>query len=437
MTIGLNISDPLQLELGRIAAQLQVDFPKEIDMDLSRSYKLLGKLGDPHLRLPPVIHVAGTNGKGSCVAYMRAILQSAGCRVHVYTSPHLVRFNERIVLSGNAIQDADLRRYIHDAKSANGNDPLTFFELITAAAFRAFADIPADAVILETGMGGRLDATNVVPNPAATVIMPVSMDHVEFLGDTIEKIAFEKASIQKPGSQSIIGAQDPAALKIIEQHAAAIGANISVFGRDFSAHETPDGFRYNGLNQFDLPSPILRGQHQIANAATAIAAIERANLRPTSQTDFRSGILSAEWPARMQKLQSGPVFQYLGAGDELWLDGGHNPAAGKIIADMMHAQNDAPWAVVMGMLNNKDARGFLKHLRGNISMMAAVAIPGEDKSMPAQDLANIGLGQGIDSVAALNLQDAVEQIKTRHSGRVRIMICGSLYLAGRVLADHR
>ncbi len=437
MTIGLDISDPIQSRLGQLAARLQTIFPKQIDLDLSRMNELLAALGNPHLNLPPVIHVAGTNGKGSCIAYLRAILESAGYRVHVYTSPHLVRFNERIRLAGELIGNDHLIDIIESVQRANGDKPITFFELTTAAAFVAFEKMDADIVLLETGLGGRFDATNVIPNPVMTIITPISIDHTEFLGNTIEKIAYEKACIQKQGAISIVGPQHPNAAKVIMDYGLSIHAVPFMYGVFWQAQLLEHGFEYEGVNTYDLPLPKLPGAHQIYNAATAIAAAERLDGFTITQDHIVEGLLNAEWPARMQHLQSGPAFAYLQSGDELWLDGGHNPAAGHIIADFIDRRDDKPWVMIMGMLQNKDAAGFLSPLKDKIKSLCAISIDGEEKSAKPRDLVGIAHNLSIPALAAENLSQAIQHLKQIHPGPVRILIAGSLYLAGRILTTHQ
>ncbi|TAH32268.1 MAG: bifunctional folylpolyglutamate synthase/dihydrofolate synthase [Alphaproteobacteria bacterium] len=437
MTIGLDISDPIQSRLGQLAARLQTIFPKQIDLDLSRMTQLLAALGDPHLKLPPVIHVAGTNGKGSCVAYLRAILESAGYRVHAYTSPHLVRFNERIRLAGELIEDDYLIKLIESVQRANNDKPITFFELTTAAAFLAFAQTPADIVLLETGMGGRFDATNVIPNPIMTIITPISMDHMEFLGDTIEKIAYEKAAIQKHNAVSIVGPQDPRAAKVILDYGLSVHSKPFPHGVFWNVRPMENGFWYEGVEDYDLPTPILPGAHQIYNAATAIAAIEQLHGFHITLDDIKDGLLGADWPARMQRLQSGPAFAHLKSGDELWLDGGHNPAAGDIVADYIDRKNDKPWIVIMGMLKNKDAAGFLSPLKNKIKTLYTIPIDGEEKSATPQDLCVTAKILSIPAHPCENLITAVQQIEQHHPEPVRILIAGSLYLAGRILSAHQ
>ena len=439
MTISLDIRDPVQSKLESMARRLQSIFPREIDLDLKRMVALLDKIGNPHNVLPPVIHVAGTNGKGSTTAFLRAILESAGYKAHVYTSPHLVRFNERIRISGQLVDDAELLETVDEVMAANGDNPITFFELTTAAAFRLFHRYPADFVILETGMGGRLDATNIIATPAATVITPISMDHMEFLGDSIEKIAAEKAAIQKPGTISVVSAQNPAAQKVIADYAAAICTKTHMCGIDWWAFKTGDQMHYRSSAwNLTLPMPNLFGGHQIDNAATAVAAIEQISGRWRVPTDaIIKGVSSAEWPARMQRLRTGPAFDILRKGDELWLDGGHNAGAGMIIADALESWRDRPCYLIWGMLQNKDAGAFLEPMRGKLAGVYAVAIDGEDKSAAPEDLQKTAAHLALDAHVADGVLAAINMIQARDARPKRILIAGSLYLAGRILSEYR
>ncbi len=434
MAIGLDAADPVQRRLHDLAKALQASFPREIDLGLGRLYPLLQKLGNPHLNLPPVIHIAGTNGKGSVAAYLRAILEAAGYAVHVYTSPHLLRFNERIRLAGELIQDQELLDRIQDCHNLCKGEPITFFELTTAAAFGAFRDHPADALILETGMGGRLDATNVVPNPALTVITPISIDHAEYLGDSIAKIAVEKAAIQKPGAISVIGPQSIEALSAIESFAAARGIVLHRCGLEWWAFKAADKIDYRSQKQaITLPLPKLPGLHQIDNAATSLAAAESLTGFSISQGAIQSGILSAEWPARLQRLHRAESALNLPDGCEIWLDGGHNPAAAFSLAETLKSWDARPCRLVWGMLKNKDAKGFISPFQGVVAAVAAVPIEGEDNAATAQELCAIAESAGIESFAAMNFMEAVRALVQKSESPQRVLICGSLYLAGRVL----
>ncbi len=422
--------------------------PKRIDLSLGRVERLLEALGRPHERVPPVIHVAGTNGKGSVVAFMAAMLHAAGQRVHAYTSPHLVRFNERIVLGGKPISDADLISVLERCEAANGGAPITIFEITTAAAFLAFSEHPADVLLLETGLGGRCDATNVIDKPLATVITPVSFDHMEFLGDTLTAIAAEKAAIQKPGVPSLVGRQVGEASEVIRAAAAEVGAPVRESGVDWQVSSEPHRLviEADGIAR-SLPAPSLVGEHQFENAGLAIAALEACPSLGVDEAAMGIGLKTARWPARMQLLTRGPLIDILPKPRwQLWLDGGHNDAAGAVVAKQLAAWHGSPIHVIFGMLKNKDARGFLDHLAPYVTDLEAVAIPDEPASMTAEDAAAAAIESGIEASAAPDLEAAVRKIVARgdrHSlrggrkpGRSRILICGSLYLAGKVLRTH-
>jgi dihydrofolate synthase / folylpolyglutamate synthase len=389
-----------------ILARLKALHPRLIDLSLGRVERLLAALGNPERKLPPVVHVAGTNGKGSVVAYLAAMAQAAGLRAHVYTSPHLVRFNERIVVAGAEIDDATLSAYLERCELANAGAPITFFEITTAAAFLAFAERPADIALLEVGLGGRLDATNVIARPAVTAITPVSIDHTQYLGDTLAQIAFEKAGILKSGVPAVIGPQPAEAMTAIESRAHAIGAPLIHAAAADVATSLP-------------------GAHQRVNAGIALACA-RALKMP--QLDER-GIAQARWPGRLQRLKHGPLVAALAAGTELWLDGGHNPAAGAVLADWIAAQPGVT-DIVVGMLNTKDAGKFLAALKPRVRFIRTVAVPDEENSLTADQLA--ALGEHAKPCA--NVAAAIADLAPHRSARV--LICGSLYLAGHVLGDN-
>ena len=420
-----------------ILARLMTLHPKLIDLSLDRVVDLLEKLGNPHHRLPPVVHIAGTNGKGSVAAYMRAALESAGYRVHAYTSPHLVRFHERIRLAGTLIDEQYLADYLRRCEDANGGAPITYFEITTVAAFLAFAETPADILLLEVGLGGRLDATNLIEKPAVTVITPVSIDHQQFLGETLAEIAGEKAAIQKRGVPSVTGPQSPEAAAAIDAYAARTGAPTFRFGRSFSVEATPGGMVYSAGGRLMLPRPVLPGAHQIDNAATAIAALERLKGFTITEMDLANGLMNAEWPARMQRLKTGPLVDLLPAGWELWLDGGHNAAAGEALA--AHAAEywtDRPLWLIAGLLNNKQADRFLAAFAGLAAGARSVTIPGEPASFTAEETAAIAAGAGLTARPAEDIESAVADISAGSGEPARILICGSLYLAGRVLSEN-
>lgn len=423
--------------------------PKLIDLSLDRTWRLLAALGHPERALPPVFHIAGTNGKGSVSAYLRAALEAGGYAVHSYTSPHLVRFHERIRLAGKSgsapISEERLSAILDECEKANAGEPITFFEITTAAALLAFSRAPADALILEVGMGGKLDTTNVVDKPAVTVITPVDLDHQAFLGDTIDLIATEKAGILKRGVPAVIGPQLDEARVAIEIAAEKAGARLFIHGQDFTAHEEGGALIYqdeDGL--LDLPLPRLPGRHQIDNAGVAICALRKSGMLPLERQAVARAMTEVEWPARLQRLTKGPLFEVIPQGAELWLDGGHNPAAGRAVAEAMAelAQRDSdghprPLILVSGMLDTKDAGGFFAPFRGLASHVETVTIPGAPASVPAEALAKAASHAGLDAHAAPSLDEALQRASLA-AGRAtpRILICGSLYLAGHVLSEN-
>lgn len=414
--------------------------PKLIDLGLERTLEMLHAVGDPHLNLPPTIHIAGTNGKGSTLADLKAIYEAAGKRVHAYSSPHLAWFNERIYLAGQNIDDALLMDILEECEEANSGKPITYFEITTAAAFLAFSRVPADVLLLEVGLGGRFDTTNVIEDPAATVITPISIDHVQFLGDTIDKIAFEKAGIIKPGAPVIVAAQQEAAQAVIDARAAEMDAPTYVQDRDWSISTRPDGFSFDGLGQnLDLPKPALRGQHQFGNAAVAVATVLTLQDKiPVSPESISKGIAAAVWPARMQLLKQGPLVDMLPEGWRLWLDGGHNAAAGKVVAELMvEISEDRPAYMILGMLNTKEIISYLDPFKGVVRSLTTIAIPGEDASLSAEASAEAAGQAGLQAAPADDLVSALRDlIASSETGPQDVFICGSLYLAGWVLREN-
>jgi dihydrofolate synthase/folylpolyglutamate synthase len=401
-------------------ARLHDLYPKLIDLSLERLLRLLSALGDPHLHLPPVIHVAGTNGKGSTAAFMRAMAEAAGLRVHVYTSPHLVRFNERIRLAGALVADDVLAAALDEIETHNAGNQITVFEAITAAAFLLFARMPADLCILEVGLGGRLDATNVIGPPRVAAITSISLDHQEFLGNTLAMIAGEKAGIIKPGCTVVTGRQETEALAEIAQMAALQNAPLLKRGRDWEITETPAGLRYGSLN---LPKPALLGAHQADNAGIAITAL-RAGGFGISDAAMAAGMRHAEWPARLQNLQ-GRLLDLLPAGSELWLDGAHNPGGGLALAEQLDAWG-TPTILVVGMKQSKDVVEFLAPLLTRSKKIFAVAEPGQHLALPVEKI--IEASRGI-AIPGPDVTGALAQITSPS----RVLICGSLYLAGEIL----
>jgi len=412
--------------------------PRLIDLGLERTERLLTALGSPHLKLPPVVHVAGTNGKGSLVAYLRAMAEAAGYRVHVYTSPHLVRFNERIRVAGRLIEDATLDAILTECEEVNEEKPITFFEITTAAAFLAFARVPADLAVVEVGMGGRQDSTNVVA-PVLSAITPIGYDHTGFLGDKLEGIAAEKAGILKHAVPAVIGRQRAVSAGVIAAEAARLAVPLFRMGREWRVTPTAAGFRYESdLLGLDLPAPALVGAHQLDNAATAVACIERLRAAQFRIDDaaITKGLASVDWPARLQKLSRGPLVEALPPGGELWLDGGHNEDCGIALARQaaVWAKEPAPLPLylIFGMLTTKDAAGFLRPLARYARAARAVPIEGHAAYTPQEACARAA-DVGLDCGAANDIGAALEDLLATQPAPMRILICGSLYVAGEVL----
>lgn len=416
----------------RLLARMLELHPKLIDLTLDRVHRLLEATGHPERALPPVIHVAGTNGKGSTLAMIRAGLEAGGETCHVYTSPHLARFHERIRLAGTLIAEDALSQILDDCLAANGSTPITFFEITTVAAFLAFARTPADWTLLEVGLGGRLDATNVIDTPRLTIITPVDLDHQQFLGETVAAIAGEKAGILKRGVPCVVAPQHEDALEVIEARAAKLGAPLLVHGQHW--HVTTEHGRLvfqdeDGL--LDLPLPVLPGPHQVQNAGTALAA-----LRALGKGDAaaEAAMTRAEWPARMQRLRHGPLVEAAGS-CELWLDGGHNPAGGRAVAATLRGMPSRPTHLVCGMLGTKDVQGYLAPLAQVADSLTAVTIPDSEATLPADVTAGHARAVGLPAATAETTLAAVTQLAAAHPG-ARLLICGSLYLAGDVLKEN-
>lgn len=419
--------------------------PKLIDLSLDRTWRLLGALGHPERTLPPVFHIAGTNGKGSVAAYLRACLEAGGYAVHSYTSPHLVRFHERIRLAGRPqsafIEETALAALLDECERANDGAPITFFEITTCAALLAFSRAPADALILEVGMGGRLDTTNVVAKPAVSIVTPVDLDHQAFLGDTIALIAAEKAGILKRGAPAIIGPQPDEARVAIEMAAEKTGTKLFIHGQDFTAHEEAGALVYQDeAGLLDLPLPRLAGRHQIDNAGIAICALRQSGFLPLDRAAIAEGLTHADWPARLQRLTRGPLVALLPKESDLWLDGGHNPAAGRAVAETMAdlaARDPKPLVLVAGMLDTKDAAGFFAPFAGLATHVETVTIPDAPASLPGEQLAEAARAAGLDATPASSLENAIARaIVDAGRANPRVLICGSLYLAGHILRDH-
>lgn len=414
--------------------------PREIDLSLGRIERLLSALGNPERRLPPVIHVAGTNGKGSATATMRAILEASGARVHVYTSPHLVTFNERIRLAGSIVDDARLIHALDRCERANGSEEITFFEITTAAAFLLFAEEQADYLLLEVGLGGRLDATNVIDKPLVSIITPLSMDHERYLGASLAEIAEEKAGIIKRGVPVVSAAQDDVALDVIVRTAARLGAPLHVFGQDFMAFEEHGRLVFqHEAGLLDLPRPHLAGHHQIVNAGLAVAALAAAGCLPAVEF-LERGLATVSWPARLQLLTHGPLLDQCPPRAEIWLDGGHNPGAGVAVAAFMGEQEERsprPLYVVCGMLKTKDPVGFFRPFHGLARHVGCVPLTTSNAGRDPFDLADCARAASLEATPFESLEAAFSDIRDcamKDGEAPRILICGSLYLAGEILS---
>jgi len=415
-----------------ILTRMMALHPKIIDLTLDRVWRLLAALDNPQDHLPPVIHIAGTNGKGSTQAMIRAGIEGAGKTAHAYTSPHLARFHERIRVAGSLISEPDLTRVLDECYAANGGETITYFEITTCAALLAFTRTRADYTLLEVGLGGRLDATNVIARPAMCVITPVSLDHEQFLGDTVAKIAAEKAGIMKRGVPCVVGPQTDEALDVIEEIAARVGAPLLVHGQHWHVTRENERLVYQdetGLR--DLPLPNLPGAHQVMNAGAALTVLRHLDL---GEAAYEAAVTQADWPARMQRLRQGPLAEAAPQA-ELWLDGGHNAAAGVALADLLGTLPKRPTHLICGMLNTKDVRGYLRPLAARVASLTAVSIPGEANTLPADDTAAAARDVGMRAATAPSVAEALTRI-IADDPAARVLICGSLYLAGSVLRDN-
>ena len=415
-----------------VLARMMALHPKIIDLTLDRVWRLLDALDNPQNALPPVIHIAGTNGKGSTQAMIRAGLEAAGNTVHAYTSPHLARFHERIRLAGDLISEAHLTEILDECYAKNDGGNITYFEITTCAGLLAFARTLADYTLLEVGLGGRLDATNVIDQPELTIITPISIDHEQFLGNTLTKIAGEKAGIIKRGVPCVVGPQPDEAMDVIEATAARLGAPLIAYGQHWHVWEERGRLIYQderGL--LDLPLPNLPGAHQIQNAGAAIAA-----LRHLGKDDIaaEAAVTQAFWPARMQRLVEGPLVEAAPAA-ELWLDGGHNPAAGQAIGTHLASLPQRPTHLICGMLNTKDISGYLTPMMPHVASLTAVSIPDEQNTLPAADTARMAHAVGMQATEAEDVQSALAAIIAAEPN-ARVLICGSLYLAGAILREN-
>ena len=425
-----------------IVARLNALHPKRIDLSLDRVKRLLAALDHPERKLPPVIHVAGTNGKGSTIAFLRAILEAAGQRVHIYTSPHLVRFNERFRLGevgeGALVSDDELAAALEECERVNAGAPITVFEITTVVGLLLFARHPTDVLLMEVGLGGRLDATNVVDEPLATIVTPISIDHTDFLGDTLEKIAAEKAGIFKRGVPAFVAAQRREVLAVLERQAARLKVSMKIAGEDWTATEERGRLVYQDeAGLLDLPAPKLYGRHQFENAGLAIAALRALPQFKISPAAFEAGMVKADWPGRMNRLGHGHLAALAPAGSELWLDGGHNPDGGRAIAAALadlEERVSRPLVLIVGMLANKDCEGFLRNFNGLARRIIAVPVPGAEKGLTAEAVADVARAIGLQATSRDNLEEALDAVrKLDLEPPPRILITGSLYLAGDVL----
>jgi len=431
--------------IDSIVARLTALHPKRIDLSLDRVRRLLAALDHPERKLPPVIHVAGTNGKGSTIAFLRAILEAAGKRVHTYTSPHLVRFNERFRIGapgeGKLVSDQELTATMEECERANAGAPITVFEITTAAGLLLFWRHPADVVLLEVGLGGRLDATNVIDNPLATIITRISIDHTDFLGESLDKIAAEKAGILKRGVPAVIASQHRDALAVIERQAARLGAPLKIAGEDWTATEERGRLVYQDeTGLLDLPPPKLYGRHQYENAGLAIAALRTTRSLGIPPAAFDAGMAKADWPARLQRLAHGALVELAPAGSELWLDGGHNPDGGRAISAALadlEERVSRPLVLIVGMLASKDCTGFLSNFDGLARRTIAVPVPGAEKGLSAEAVADAARGIGLAATSRDNLSEALEAVrKLDLDPPPRILVTGALYLAGETLRQN-
>lgn len=434
----VDLADAPNPVLDAALARMGRFHPKEIDLSLGRIEQRLASLGHPERSLPPVFHVAGTNGKGSTIAFLRAYLEEAGYRCHVYTSPHLVRFNERIRVAGRLIEDGALMALIEEVEQAERDQPITTFEITTAIALLAFSRVPADATLIEVGLGGKYDATNVFERPHATAVTRISFDHRQFFGDTLALIAGEKAGIFKRGAPAIVAEQPSDEAKdVLIAQAAAVEARLGLHGKDWRISPRAAGFLYEGPGRtLDLPQPALLGRHQCMNAATALTMIDAAGGYAIPDAAVVRGLASVEWPARLQRLKRGPLFDLLPAGSQLWLDGAHNDSGGEVLSQQAAAWRDMPLDLVFGMRAAKEPGELLAPLAPHVARLRSVTIPNEPTALSAEDAAAAARAAGIaDAKPASSVADAVAALVVSGGAR-RILICGSLYLAGAVLTEN-
>ncbi|UWQ32569.1 bifunctional folylpolyglutamate synthase/dihydrofolate synthase [Leisingera sp. M527] len=415
-----------------ILARMMALHPKIIDLTLDRVWRLLAALDNPQDKLPPVIHLAGTNGKGSTQAMIRAGLEGMGKSAHAYTSPHLARFHERIRLAGELISEQYLTEVLDECYGANGGENITYFEITTVAGLLAFSRTPADCTLLEVGLGGRLDATNVIDKPVISVITPISIDHEQFLGDTLTKIATEKAGIIKRGVPVVVGPQSDEAMEVIEATAARLGAPVIAYGQQWHVHQEHGRLVFQDeTGLLDLPLPALLGAHQVQNAGAALAALRHLG---ADEAACEAAMVNAEWPARMQKLKTGPLIEAAPEA-ELWLDGGHNAAAGIALADVLAKLPERPTHLICGMLNTKDVSGYMAPLVPHVASLTAISIPDEINTLSAEETEAAAQSVGMEAGTAESTLAALQAI-TAKDPQARVLICGSLYLAGHILREN-
>ena len=426
----------------KLIERLERLHPKIIDLSLDRLNNLLNALDNPQKRLPPVIHVAGTNGKGSTIAILRSIQNAAGLSIHAYTSPHLVHLNERFIIAGKEITEKSLIQTLTECENANAGAEITFFEIITAAGLLVFSKIKADLLLLEVGLGGRFDATNVVSNPILSIITPISLDHQQYLGNTLEKIAYEKAGILKEKRPAIIGQQGPEALKVIKLKAEETGSPLFIFQRDWNITETKSAIKFEvegSTSYFEKPN--LKGIHQIQNAGIAIAATHYLKeVLPIKNGSIDQGLLTVKWPARLQKINEGPLINILPTNVELWIDGGHNQNASLLIAHTIRN-----WKIknpclsihmVFGCLSNREIKALLQPFINIIDLVQTVRIPEQANSASRELVAHTAKSMGFRANPADTVTKAIKNIVSLSTGKRLILIYGSLYLSGSVLADN-
>ena len=404
--------------------------PKIIDLKLDRVQNLLKKLGNPEKKLPPIIHIAGTNGKGSTQAIIKSGLEADGKIVHAYTSPHLLRFNDRINLAGEAISEHHLNEILEECCQLNDGLPITYFEITTVAAILAFSKVKADYCILEVGLGGRYDATNIIDRPELCIITPISLDHQKLLGETIEEIAFEKAGILKNKSVCFVGKQEPKALKVIKNVANQTNSMLRVYNEDWVVKENIKNFYFkDNKGSFSLPLPALVGSHQVYNAGIAVAALRYLGV--SSSSVLKNSMRNVVWPGRMQRIVSGPLTKITN-NLEIWLDGGHNAAAGQALAEVLKLLPPMRTILICGMLNTKDAFGYMINFKGIVAEVIAIPVPNEVATLTAEETSNYAIKAGLKSSHAQNIEDALNRAVSDQTPS-RIVICGSLYLAGFIL----